>query len=386
MKSKKVILIITVYFIALMAPYSVYAASWSPAKRLTWTPGNSEKPLLCIDSSGLIYLFWHDNSPGNQEIFFKKSTDSGATWSQIHRLTWNSGDTKNPSLVIDSNDHLHLFYDDDSSGNREIYFKKSTDSGENWSIPHRFTWHPKYSFMPFPIMGAGTNIYVFYSDNRSHNFELYMKSSTDLGASWSALQRITWNSGGSFKPRAACDSPGNLHLVWYDNSPGNSEIYYKQKPFSSPNWSAINRLSWNPGGSVSPLISIDDQDGLHIGWKDDSSGFWQVLYKRSTNGGSSWSPLHQLGDYESPAKYVFLVPETTDKIHAVYQDSYPGNFEIYYKMSLDNGATWPAGERLTWNSGASIFAYAALDPYGTLHIMWMDHTPGNDEIYYKKSL
>ena len=100
MKNKKHILIVLVILIGFIAPFLVYAATWSPAKRLTWTPGNSEKPFLSIDSSGLIYLFWHDNSPGNQEIFLKKSTDSGATWSPVQRLTWNPGDSKNPGQSL----------------------------------------------------------------------------------------------------------------------------------------------------------------------------------------------------------------------------------------------------------------------------------------------
>ena len=124
MKIKKFILTTTVFLICLMASVFVNAASWSPAKRLTWNPGNSEKPLLSIDSSGLIYLFWQDSSPGNFEIFFKKSADGGITWTPSQRLTWNSGDSKNPSLGIDSNGHLHLFYNDSSSGNQEIYCKK----------------------------------------------------------------------------------------------------------------------------------------------------------------------------------------------------------------------------------------------------------------------
>jgi len=386
MKIKNLISTTMVFLIGFMSPFLVNAASWSPAKRLTWTPGNSEKPFLSIDSSGLIYLFWQDSSPGNFEIFFKKSADGGITWTPSQRLTWNSGDSKNPSLGIDSNNHLHLFYNDSSSGNQEIYCKKSTDAGDTWSTPQRLTWNPRYSFMPFPVTGTGSTIYVFYSDNLSLNFELYMKTSTDLGTSWSSPRRLTWNPGASLKPSLDADSNGNLHLVWYDDSPGNPEIFYKQKPFSSPNWLPTKRLTWNPGGSISPQIRIDDQDRLHIGWKDDTSGFWQVLYRQSMDGGSSWLPPYQLGDYASHAKYVFLVPEAIDKIHAVYQDSYPGNFEIYYKISSDNGTTWPTGQRLTWNSGASIFVYAALDPSGTLHLVWMDHTPGNDEIYYKKTL
>lgn len=46
-------------------------------------------------------------------------------------------------------------------------------------------------------------------------------------ADWTVSRRITWTSGESCDPATAIDSGGTIHVVWYDDSLGNYEIYYK---------------------------------------------------------------------------------------------------------------------------------------------------------------
>ncbi len=48
------------------------------------------------------------------------------------------------------------------------------------------------------------------------------------GATWTT-QRLTWNSGNSYKPTIAVDSSNHIHVVWHDDTPGNREIFYKKK-------------------------------------------------------------------------------------------------------------------------------------------------------------
>jgi len=45
-----------------------------------------------------IYLAWQDDSYGNNEILFKMSTDSGATWPTATRVTNNTGSSGKPSF------------------------------------------------------------------------------------------------------------------------------------------------------------------------------------------------------------------------------------------------------------------------------------------------
>jgi hypothetical protein len=71
-------------------------------------------------------------------------------------------------------------------------------------------------------------IHVAWYDNTPENAEIYYKKSLDGGMFWTTSQRLTWTSGGSYDPAMAADPSGNLHLVWWDGTPGNNEIYYKK--------------------------------------------------------------------------------------------------------------------------------------------------------------
>jgi len=50
----------------------------------------------------------------------------------------------------------------------------------------------------------------------------------NLDAAWT-LKRLTWNSGYSGDPAIASGAYNHIHVVWYDNTPGNYEIFYKKK-------------------------------------------------------------------------------------------------------------------------------------------------------------
>jgi len=151
-------------------------ADWTPAQRLTWTSGTSWYPAVAAFPPGDIYVVWHDETAGNEEIFFKKSTDGGSSWAPGKRLTWNAGSSVGQVIAVNGTGHLYIVWYDNTPGNMEIYFKESTDGGE----------------------------------------------------SWSANKRLTWNSGSSMFPAISADMSGNVHVVWSDNTSGNVEVYYKK--------------------------------------------------------------------------------------------------------------------------------------------------------------
>jgi hypothetical protein len=112
--------------------------------------------------------------------------------------------------------------------------------------------------------------------------DLYYKRSPDGGATWSALKRLTWTSVGAYSPAIDLDSGDTIHLVWSDDTPGYAEIYYKASPDGGGTWSAAQRITWTSGDSYSPALVIDSGDNIHVVWYDNTPGNYEIYYKKGS--------------------------------------------------------------------------------------------------------
>jgi hypothetical protein len=359
-------------------------ADWSAAKRLTWNAGGSWSPVIAVDSFDNLHVVWYDEAAGNSEIYYKKSTDGGATWTTSRRLTWNSGLSLSPNLALDSADSLHLVWEDGTPGNYEIYYMRSTDYGANWTTARRLTWTSGESGGAAIAVDSSGKLHVAWYDDTPGNFEIYYKKSNDGGATWGASQRIAWTPDESVAPDIIFQSPGNIHVVWEDYTPGNNEIYYKKSSDLGTTWGKSQRLTWTSGGSYVPLIALDPSDNLHLIWQDSTPGTSEVYYQKSTNQGKTWTASQRITWTSGASAATGIALDSSGHLHVVWWDSTSGGFEIYYKRTTDGGKTWSTGERLSYTSGDSWDPTIAADSSGYLHVVWHDYTPGTAEIYYKK--
>jgi len=367
---KKTILIIVLAFIFLFQPLN--AQTWTVTKRLTWTAGWSYKPAIAKDSNDSLHVVWSDYTPGPDEIYYKKSTDGGGTW-QTKRLTWSNGYSYSPNIAIDTSDHIHVVWYDNtdwSSGLYEIYYKKSTNGGATWSSTRRISWNSGYSKRPEIATDAGGQVHVVWSDDTSGSYEIYHKKSTNGGITWSGVRRLTWLSGSSIYPVVCTDSSNNVHVVWHDDTPGNWEIYYKKSTDGGATW-ITKRLTWDVSSSMRPAIATDSKGFVHIVWNGlnykrstDGGNTWEpkrlisggrsgsieissldniyvvmesgseIYYLKSMNNGLNWTAARRITWNSGESQYPNLTADSGENIHVVWQDDSPGNFEIYYKKRI----------------------------------------------------
>jgi len=359
-------------------------ADWQPAKRLTWNSGESSAPRVVLDSSGRLHLVWEDLTPGNFDVFYKKSTDGGDTWTANKRLTWTAGYSSHPAIAADSSDNLHVVYDETAPGNYEIYYRRSEDEGATWSTGIRLTWTTGSSWDAAIAVDSSDNLHVFWADSNPGNYELYYKKSTDGGVTWSTNKRLTWTPGDSFEPAIAIDPSDHLHVAWYDYTAATCDVYYKKSTDGGNTWTANKRLTWTADDSFSPAIVADTSGDLHVVWEDNAPGNSEIYFKSSADGGDSWTPNKRLTWTADDSYLPAIVADTSGDLHVVWNDDTPGNYEVYFKTSADGGVTWTTNQRLSWTSGDSESPDICVDPSGNIHVFWSDDTPGNYEIYYKK--
>jgi len=376
----------------LFALFSTQAAQaqWTTAKRLTWNSGQSRMPSVAIDSSDYLHVVWQDETSGNAEIYYKRSEDAGAHWTPAERLTWTTAQSSAPAIAAYPFNVLHVVWSDNTTGNFEVYYKKSPDGGLTWNQTKRLTWNSGNSMYPGVAVDFKTDVHVIWHDDTPGNYEIYYKKSPDGGATWGTAERLTWNSGHSMYPAiaaAAIDPSVGIHVVWHDESPGLPEIYYKGSSDGGETWSAAKRLTWNSVESYDPAIAIDSVHNIHVLWSDDTPDNYEIYYRRSEDGGKTWKPAQRLtwnadGSYEPD---VAIDPD--DTIHVVWDQGPMTNTEIYYRSSTDGGGTWSAVQRVTWTSLHSYGPAMAIMPfvwtYHVVHLVWYDDTPGNFEIYHK---
>jgi hypothetical protein len=200
------------------------AAGWTSPQIVSQDEGVSTEPVLAIDSHNTLHLAWTNNASGNWEVFYR-SKPAGGEWSEPVNVSHNAGDSQAPAIAVDSRGIVYLAWHDYSNGNWETMYASRSNDG-----------------------------------------------------SWTTPFNISADSGNSGSPSLAVDSKDGIHLVWNDDTSGNWEILYSTKPLNG-SWSKAINVSDTKGQSGDPVITIDKGDGVHIAWCDDTPGNWEIFYK-----------------------------------------------------------------------------------------------------------
>jgi hypothetical protein len=208
---------------------------------------------------------------------------------------------------------------------------------------------------------------------------LILFSAVAYGITWTENKRLTHNEGYSWSSAIAVDGP-NIYVVWADNSQGNFKIFFKRSGDGGATWTKRKRLSSNSVGSEDPAIAVDGSN-IYVVWSDDTKGNYEIYFRKSVDGGITWTKKKRLTN-NAGGSWCPAIAVDGPNIYVVWEDTTKGNYEIYFKKSVDGGITWTKNKRLTNNEGVSGLPAIAVDG-PNIYVVWEDYTPGNYEIYFK---
>jgi hypothetical protein len=250
-------------------------ATWQTAKQLTDNSGSSWMPVIAVEGTN-VYIAWVDNTPGNNEIYFRRSIDSGATWQNAKRLTNTTGWSSSPAIALNGA-NIYVAWNDDTPGNHEIYIRKSTDSGANWQTAVRLTFNAGRSQTP-TIAVKNNIIYVAWSDETPGNADIYFRKSTDGATSWMTEKRLTYTTYATYQPCLAFTG-SSVYVAWADdNSAGNPDIFLKKSTNGGGSWEKAERLTNNSGRSDHPNIMISGTN-IYVIWEENTPGNYEIYIK-----------------------------------------------------------------------------------------------------------
>lgn len=272
--------------------------TWNEPERLSSRPWSSHTPTVAT-ADGAVYAAWTDTRDqmldgSLEEEYFRRSLDSGASWEAEQRLTHDPANSWAPSLAADASD-VWIVWFDERGGGWEIYTKRSTDRGATWTADRRLTQSPGSALRPV-LAYHDDALQVVYWDDREGVEEVYGLSSTDRGDTWSPAERRSADDGhGSLLPSVAAAGSG-MHVVWTDGRDGNPEIYYRRLP-GAPVGVANGRVAFTRkvggtpqiftvdagGGDLRQLTSLGanqhpawSKDGSTLAFSTDRDGAWKL--------------------------------------------------------------------------------------------------------------
>ena len=208
---------------------------------LTEGEGASDHSAVAIDSTGNIHVVFQDDRTGNSQIYYTMLSPDKSTLIDVTRITGTATAAGRPALVVDNLDVVHVVWQDAGTSSDEIYHMavdpslddrdgSAADSGEITVVaPH--------------LVSANDGV-----------------ASTD--------------------PRVASDTQGRLHIVWGDTDTG--QVHYTRLAGDGTIhiadqiiFDAGSALTW---GRALPTVAVDGNGNVHIAWMDRPSTSVEIFY------------------------------------------------------------------------------------------------------------
>jgi len=436
LKNFSLVIISVILLLSVIPLQSVYAPSiaFDSEINLSNNIPNSILPEIVISGSN-VYVVWIDGT----DIFFKKSTDTGATFpsatldigdegtstegppkiavsgNNIYTI-WKEGNnikfinsTNNgvsfasaevqvsgstliasqyPQVDTPGSDIVYTVWRDKTGANDEIIFKRSTDNGLNFDsailVGTTNMLDPTYTGTK--VIADGTNVYVVWQDST----DILFARSTDSGLNFGAVQDIGDSSG--FTSRESLPeivaAGSNVYVIWQQNS--NIQFARNTNDGDPANWIAPITI----GSSIvtttgnTPKIATSASGGIvYAVWRDNSVGGGDIIFKTSIDSGATFGfPTTPSDGNLSDNTGLSTTPDIAvsgTNVHVVWDDSTSGNGDILYVLSTDDGVTFGNSQNVsddTETSDQPKLAASGSSPF----VVWTDSSPG--EIFFRTGI
>ena len=359
-------------------------------------------PEICC-AGDRVYVTWYDRRDGDTDVYFSRSVDAGATWSESDvRLDTDdpgAAGSNVPRICCDG-DRVCVVWSDQRGTLSEIRANRSADGGATWlaadvrvdrdAPADGSSWNPD-------VCCVGDSVYAVWQDSRNGLSDIYFSRSLDGGATWSATDvRLDTDVAGAAMsefPRIVC-SGSLLYVVWQDERAGDPDVHCNVSADGGVTWLATDmRLDTDDPGAARSLQPHVACDGLRVGvvWSDDRDGQRDVRFNGSADGGASWFVADVRIETDAPGASASLVPTLclrgTD-VAVTWEEFRGGLSDVYASRSTDGGASWSLQDvRINTDPAGTANAFLPEIAWGgsRLVVTWYDDREGAFDVLLSTS-
>ena len=345
------------------------ALSWHTPVALTsgghgWaSPGS-----LAVSSSATAHAVVERQVLDSWHVLYFRTTNSGSAWASAVRLSRGGGAESGAPTIDAYSSGVNAAWvesDDLFAGlDAIVVTRRSTTSGASWE-PQVQLSPTNESAGPVRIARYGSLVGVVWTNQLTGN--IYLRRSTNGGATWSARQLIASTTNRPYgSPRTALKegfptlaiASGVMYVSYFF---GSRSLRIRASTNSGSSFKtalslATNAASWTPSSLAASGSTVI------VGYSaETSSDNWTVI-RRSTDKGAHWGSVVSLNPSSSYWSEAPVLAVRGTRWMAVYErcsSSTCAASYVYYRASTNSGSTWSTAQvasvrKTKWGSPADV--------------------------------
>ncbi|MPZ05420.1 MAG: hypothetical protein GEU26_03215 [Nitrososphaeraceae archaeon] len=353
-------------------------------------------------SNNNVYVVWQESKPGsdlrNYEIRFKRSIDNGSSFSQEINLSNNTGFSEHPQ-VSSAADNVHVIWADDTNGNKQVYFKTSSDNGNTFGEAIKLSSDSSSSFNQ-DIAAFGNNVYAVWLEKAfSGPYRVMLATSEDGGNSFSDPVSLSESASTQSYPKISAFN-GHVYVTWnVEDHPNastgiNEGVFFISSSDNGSTFGNVSKLNTEENGFGKPQVAAGFDNTVYVIWGGSSKNQVRSIYLvKSDDNGRNFGDIKKIeeteqGKINNPLNVEIVVDEI-NRLFIAWQDrvgtASVEKEDILSAISLDGGERFESTTNISNNADTSECPSIAVNG-DNLYITWEDLTPGNHEVLYRHGL
>jgi hypothetical protein len=259
--------------------------------------------------------------------FLELNLSYSQTLGSIKDLSTNATDAHDPQVFVSSGSNIYSIWVDFIMGNDDIYFKRSTDSN-----------NPGDSYN-FQISLSGDYIFIVWQDETSGvngTDDIFFRRSTDGGASFGSIINLSNDTGDSTDPEITSTNDGGNYVVWRDDTAGTEQILFQRSGDNGASFETglsehltLSNNTVKNIDAIEPQI-VSDKSNVYVIWSqgDFDQGLADIFLKRSTDGGASFGNVINLSNNPDSQSSLPSIALLNNYVYTSWTDGPFNNGEV----------------------------------------------------------